>query len=60
MVAKEDANEVRAESPGIDCPICHKEVHHSIKDHLLEAHTREDLASFVTKYVLERELDPLV
>lgn len=55
MASKEDTSKTYAESPGIECPICNKEVHHSIEDHLLEAHTLEDLASFVANYALERE-----
>ena len=55
MASKEDANMTYAENPGIDCPICKREVHHSIEDHLMEVHTLEDLASFVANYAFERE-----
>lgn len=55
MTPDHETEEIVAESPGLDCPLCHREIHHDITAHLEEAHSVDELVSFVETYALEME-----
>ena len=55
MSANHENEKIVAESPGLECPICHREIQHDIEAHLTDTHPEEELISFVARYALEME-----
>lgn len=55
MTAYHETEGIVAESPGLDCPLCTREIHHDFTAHLEEAHSVEELVSFVETYAPEME-----
>lgn len=55
MSANHENENIVAESPGLECPMCHREIQHDIETHLRDTHSEEELISFVARYALEME-----
>lgn len=55
MTEPNDTDAIVAECPGVECPLCHREVHHALEDHLEDRHTTSELVAFVANFTLERE-----